>query len=64
MGFDELDEALIRLVLRKVTLYTVLTNVEANPSWPRADIAKIGICHLTRAIHDTAHNSNFHLFEM
>ena len=55
---DELDEAVDGLFLRDVLFDTLLSLVEGDLASTCTYIAVVGIGHLTRAIHDTAHDAD------
>src|SRR5579863_2722693 len=64
VGFYQRDEALICLCKRNVSLNTLLADVEIDHACLGADVAEIGICHLSRAIDDTTHDCDFHAGKM
>ena len=55
---DERDEALNSLLLGDILLYALLGLVERYLAATCTHIAIVGISHLTRAVHNTTHDTN------
>lgn|SRR5690606_21510393 len=43
---------------RDIAAHNILSSVKSNSSWSGTDISVVRICHFTRTIHNTSHNSN------
>src|SRR4051812_36122021 len=61
---DERDEARVGLDLRNVVLHAVFADVEVDFSGRAADVTEIRVGHLPRAVHDAAHDGDFHALEV
>ena len=61
---DELDELIARRVVVDAPLHHLLSDVEVNLAGGAAHVAKVGIRHLARAVHDAAHDRDGHAGEV
>jgi len=61
---DEGDEAVVGVGLGDVVLDAVFADVEVYFARGATDVAEIGVGHFAGAVHDAAHDGEFHAFEM
>ena len=64
ISLDDLDKVVEGLRLMDVTLHNLATAVEGDRLGRLANVAIVGIRHLTWAIHDASHNANFEILEV
>ncbi len=62
--FQQVDELFNCYFAVDIALHYFFALIQGNFARTAAHIAKIRICHFSRTINDTTHDSNFDSFEM
>jgi hypothetical protein len=61
---DQIDQSLNRFDLRNIELHGLFTDIEIHFSGSAADIAEVGVGHLTRTIYNAAHDGDTNTLEV
>src|SRR5579862_4098909 len=63
-SLDELDQPLVGFTGGDAARDLLLAHVEVHPARRGADVAEVGVGHLTGAVDDAAHDGNTHAWQM
>ena len=64
VSLNQVNQSFDRLRLRNEFLHASLSLVKVHLALRRTDLTIVGIRHLTRTIHDAAHDTDLQAFQM
>ena len=64
MLLDEVNQAVDGIVLGDIHLDALLALIQADASCRGTDVAVVGVGHFARSVDDTAHDTDFQVFEV